>query len=467
MLISRRSFLSTALILTLTSCKKSKNTFISNDISDLEKTHLSKILNFTTEEEIIQQLKNPSWICLAGGQFSQGGHTLADQATQIKFDNYNKIIHLDVENKTVRVQAGIRWRQLQEEIDKYNLSIKVMQSYSNFSVGGSVSVNCHGRYIGTGSISDTIRSMRVVLSNGDVVEANRDQNQDIFAAVIGGYGLIGIVTEVELDLIENEKMERKAEYVDLKDYLRYFKENIENNQNVIMHNADLLPPLFNKPLAISYLKTNKDLTISEKLQSHNKNYNKEQNLIWFFSEFNSDNLREKFITSDILNTEKVIYRNYEASLDVYSLEPRTRKMSTYLLQEYFIPTEKIEEFAKKMSSILINNEVNALNISIRHAKKDTTSVLKWAKEDVFCFVLYFKQRKYFHIDELNSSWTQELIDAAISCGGTYYLPYRPHATQEQFNNCYNTSSFLQTKMKYDPNMRLVNNLFLRYFMKNI
>lgn len=33
----------------------------------------------------------------------------------------------------------------------------------------------------------------------------------------------------------------------------------------------------------------------------------------------------------------VVWRNFEASLDVAELEPRTRRISTYALQEYFIP----------------------------------------------------------------------------------------------------------------------------------
>ena len=33
-------------------------------------------------------------------------------------------------------------------------------------------------------------------------------------------------------------------------------------------------------------------------------------------------------------------------------------------------------------------------------------------------------------------WTRELIDAALAVGGTYYLPYQPHATAEQFHRAY-------------------------------
>jgi FAD/FMN-containing dehydrogenase len=54
--------------------------------------------------------------------------------------------------RTVRVQAGMRWRDLQDRLDPHGLAVKTMRRYSNFSVGGSVSVNCRGRYVGHGPV---------------------------------------------------------------------------------------------------------------------------------------------------------------------------------------------------------------------------------------------------------------------------------------------------------------------------
>ncbi len=42
---------------------------------------------------------------------------------------FNKIIKLDRLSKTTTVQSGITWRDIQEGIDKYDLAIKIMQSY--------------------------------------------------------------------------------------------------------------------------------------------------------------------------------------------------------------------------------------------------------------------------------------------------------------------------------------------------
>jgi len=47
----------------------------------------------------------------------------------------NQVIALSIEDRTITVQAGIRWRDIQDHIDPFNLSIMTMQTYSNFTVG--------------------------------------------------------------------------------------------------------------------------------------------------------------------------------------------------------------------------------------------------------------------------------------------------------------------------------------------
>lgn len=45
----------------------------------------------------------------------------------------------------IRVQSGATWAQIQDYINPYGLSIRVMQSSNIFTIGGSLSSNVHGR----------------------------------------------------------------------------------------------------------------------------------------------------------------------------------------------------------------------------------------------------------------------------------------------------------------------------------
>src|SRR6187431_871 len=124
-----------------------------NDITQLNPIQVNKIIKPKTLNEIIHAIKTTTGpISIGGGKYSMGGQTAFENSLHIDMRSFNKVVKLDTVKKQVTVQTGIRWRDLQKIIDPYNLSIKIMQTYSNFTVGGAISVNCHGRYIGHGPI---------------------------------------------------------------------------------------------------------------------------------------------------------------------------------------------------------------------------------------------------------------------------------------------------------------------------
>jgi FAD/FMN-containing dehydrogenase len=59
--------------------------------------------------------------------------------------------------------------------------------------------------------------------------------------------------------------------------------------------------------------------------------------------------------------------------------------------------------------------------------------------------------------------TRALIDRVLALGGSYYLPYRPHATVEQFAAAYpRAAAFAAAKRAVDPRRTLRNGLWDTY-----
>jgi FAD/FMN-containing dehydrogenase len=59
--------------------------------------------------------------------------------------------------------------------------------------------------------------------------------------------------------------------------------------------------------------------------------------------------------------------------------------------------------------------------------------------------------------------TRSLNDLAHELGGRYYLPYRLHATREQFEAAYpRAREWLAKKRSYDPEIRLQNQFYAKY-----
>lgn len=438
---------------------------IVNDISQLNPILVEQVIQPTTTQEIVNAVRScKTAISIGGGRFSMGGQTATENCLQIDMRKFNKILSFSEQGKEITVQSGITWREVQEFVDKYDLSVRVKQTYSNFTVGGSLSVNCHGRYVGQGAIIKSVKQIKIVLSNGDLITANRNFNRHIFCGAIGGYGGLGIITEVTLSLTDNSKIERFNSVMPVEEYYNFFVKNIRNNPNVVFHNADLYPNDYNKVNAVSHVKTNNQVTVLFRLKSNNNSTELNKLVLKIVSEYPfGKTLREKFLDPVFFKTKQVAYRNYESSYDVNDLEPESRDESTYILQEYFVPISQFDRFSKLLGNILRGNNVNVINVSVRHALADNESILSWSRHEVFSFVIYYKQGTTEE-DKLHvKKWTRELIDASILCNGTYYLPYQILATKEQFSKAYpNSNVFFNLKRQLDPYYRFRNKLWDAY-----
>jgi len=436
------------------------------NVTGLYTVQVAQIATPVSTADVIEQVRAwPGRIAVGGGRYSMGGQVAIAAGLHLDMRQMNRLIWLDVAARTVRVQAGMRWRDLQDHLDPHDLAIKTMQSYANFTVGGSVSVNAHGRYVGHGPIAHTVRALQLVLADGTVVDAAPDRHADLFRAAIGGYGAVGIITEVELALARNIRIQRSVERVSLDAYVQHVQRQVLNDPTAVLHNADLLPPRFDAPVCVTWRKANASQPLTEpaRLVEHGLSYAMDQNIIWALTELPGGQAVRAAAQPKLIAGTAVKWLNHEASLDVAQLEPRTRAMSTYALQEYFVPERQLVPFVQAMGRILRTHGVEALNVSIRHSPADTVSLLPWASEDVFSLVLYHKQRTWRSAQEAVGRWTRELIDAVLAHEGRYYLPYQLHATQAQFERAYPGIEQLRAiKRRVDPENKLSNTLWARY-----
>ena len=405
----------------------------------------------------------PGRFSIGGGRYSMGGQTALEGGLQLDMRAMAGLVWLDPVAHTVRVQAGMRWRSLQALIDPLGLAVRTMQSYANFTVGGSVSVNCHGRYVGHGPIVGSVRALQLVLPDGMVVESSPTRESTLFFAAIGGYGGVGVVTEVELALDDNMLLSRRSEAVPLADYADWFRARVLADPAAVLHNADLSPPSFDQPLAVTWSRSLLAPTEPARLRPVDGSYGAERAAIWALSALPGADALRRSLVPPRLAQPAVVWRNHEASRDVAELEPASRSFSTYVLQEYFVPESQFVPFSRALAALLARTpEFQTLNVSIRHAGADHQSLMAWAREDVFCFVLYTKQRTSAEAQQAVATWTRTLVALALAHGGRYYLPYEPHATLAQFESAYPQVHALRALRRELGATRCSNALWERY-----
>ena len=443
-----------------------QSTLIINDVTGLNPVAVWAISKPKTVNDVVDAIRRTDGaISIGGGHFSMGGQTASAGSLHLDMREMNRVIAFFPDEKIIRVQAGIRWCDIQRFVDTHGLSVKIMQTYANFTVGGALGVNCHGRYMGLGPVVLSVRAIKVVMADGRVVEASPEVNAEIFYGVIGGYGGLAVMVEAELSLADNVKVKRLARKMSAVEYISHFKSKVRHFQHAVFHNADLYPPLYRKVRSVTWARTDEATTESRRLQQGGQSYSVNRYFVWAVTETPLGKWRREYLIDPLLYMfRKVHWRNFEAGYDVAELEPVSRKFTTYVLQEYFIPVDRFNDFVPKMAEILQRHRVNALNVSVRHAQQDTGTIMAWARGETFAFVLYHKQRTRENAINRVSVWTRELIDAAISVGGSYYLPYQPHATPEQFHAAYpRAKELFALKKELDPSFRFRNVLWDKYY----
>ncbi|MBX7147551.1 FAD-binding oxidoreductase [bacterium] len=441
---------------------------IINDITGLNPIEVNREIAPHSISEIQEAVKN--WdgkISIGGGRFSMGGQTASENALFINMREFNKVISFDASQKTITVEPGITWHKIQEYIDPHNLSVRIMQTYSNFTVGGSISVNVHGRYMGEGPLVKSLQSIKVVLADGSLVSASPTENSELFYACAGGMGGMGVIVEATLGLADNVKVRREDKKMDTTAYKDFFFKNVRGNSDVIFHNGDIYPPHYNHVRAVSWKKTDENLTVTDRLIPQNDSYPMEKTFMWLVSKGNTGKWIRQYIVDPLYYAytgHPVKWRNHEASYDAFELAPISGNDFSYVLQEYFVPVEKFDSFVPLMRAVFEKYDVNVVNVSIRHAYADPGALLAWARGETFAFVVYYKQGTSEENKAIVGKWTREMIDAVLTVDGRYYLPYQPHATEEQFHKAYpNASRFFELKKHYDPNYKFTNKLWDKYY----
>lgn len=120
----------------------------------------------------------------------------------VNLDHYSSVLKVDKAKKTITVEGGIRLRQLNEESNKHGLTIPNLGSIDDQSVVGAIATATHGSSLKHGLLSENVKSLRIVLANGQAVRCSNEQNQELFRAALISLGALGIITEVEYQLVD-------------------------------------------------------------------------------------------------------------------------------------------------------------------------------------------------------------------------------------------------------------------------
>lgn len=441
------------------------------DASRLSKSRPAEVLEIAPTKDaaerqvaelILRAGREGRKITVTGARHSMGGHTLYEGGIALDMLPFRSLA-LDEEKRVLTAGAGARWSEVIPFLDARGLAVAVMQSNNDFTVGGSVSVNCHGWQPASPPIASTVEAIRLVTADGRTLRCSRTANAELFALALGGYGLFGVILEVELRVVPNAFYRAKSESVTLAEYPGRFRELSSGDDTGLAYGRlSVAPESFLRDAVISVLRrvaTDKPLTNTltpgkpDALKrlvfrgSVGSDYGK--NLRWRLERMVGETGGALLSRNQIMNEPSEWFSNRDPA-------------ATEVLHEYFVPQARLAEFVERIRPVLRKHRPDLLNITVREVRRDDTTVLRYAREDVFALVMLFHQGRDEAAEEAMRTLTRSLIDEALACDGTYYLPYRLHATREQFQRAYPMAGeFFSGKKRLDP-----GNVFANEFSRN-
>ena len=399
-------------------------------------------------------------VSIAGARHTMGGQTIYPDGILLDMSRFDRM-QLNSTTKILTVQSGATWAKVIPYLDRQGYSVAVMQSNNDFSVGGTMSANAHGWQHNRPPMASSVQSFRLMLADGKIVECSRENQPELFSLVLGGYGLFGIILDVDLRVVPNEMYSAKRVIIPSQDYIKTFRQLTTKDVGMVYGRLSVTPDSFLKEAILTTYhqssKRHKSILTTPSPSglartvfrgSIGSDYGKQ--LRWQLEKASGGEAGTNISRNQIFNRPSTLFENYQ-------------QQSTDILHEYFIPPASLELFLAKCRQIIPKHQVDLLNVTVRNVYPDRDSFMRYADREMFGLVMLFHQQRDREHDLKMQSLTQALIDAALSVGGRYYLPYRLHATPKQFNLAYPQAvKFFELKRKYDPNQTFQNYFYRQY-----
>lgn len=452
-----------------------------NDASCLNRTRVYGVVRPGSTQEVREALAfaraHDLTVSVAGTNHAMGGQAMRPGALILDMTGLNRV-RVDTDARTVTVGAGTRWHEVLEAVHPHRLSVATMPSIDVLSVGGTVSVNAHGLDFRQGSLSSSIRSMRVMTADGVVHAVGPDREPELFRAVVGGYGLLGVVLDVELELVDSVVYRLRSRTVDTADLPRVLDREVLGDDDVRMsytHLSTSPDNLLGEAIVYSYERVPPGETVPPLETRDSDRFGR---LVLNLARTGATGQRVKWrLQRDLLphvrschtarnqalrDAEACLVARNQAMFESLALLRNRLPQYTDVLHEYFLPGDRLVPFLDDLRDELDGHEAVLLNASVRSVHRENVA-LDYAQGERLSVVLYLSQRVSRDGNADMRDLTERLVARSLAHGGTFYLPYQQHYTVDQVRRAYpGLDDFVATKRRYDPGLLFRNSLWDRY-----
>ena len=396
--------------------------------------------------------------------YKQDPRDIIDKNLDLNF--LNKVINIDLENKTIHVEALITYENLLDYTLQYNLIPQIVPELKTLTVGGTISgVGLESSSFKYGLVPDMVYEFDILTGTGNILTINKDNNKELFYGLPNTYGTLGYVLSAKLKLIDskpfvhikNISFNNPNKFIEeIKKYDNDNPDNINFLDGMLLNKNELFlmkgkmteekPPFLNKYIRQIYYKT---------ISKQKEDYMTIKDYIWRYdsNSFYLDGLiQNKYLRYFFVNLLSSYKLKKIKELSIFNLFPKnnnTEPITNDLALKLKNFNNFLEWYDEKIS-------VYPTWICPYICKNDYT-FFKCDNKLELDFGIGFGVRKVKE-NNCNDNYYKKLIDDKMysmkSIKGLYSNTFLP---EDKFWELYDPSNkYSCLKNKYDPDNRFSN-----------
>ena len=403
-------------------------------------------------------------LAVCGAQHAMGGQQFAQGGWLLDTRSLRGVRAFDSGSGRIRVGAGTRWPELQQFLitqrDARGGGWAICQKQTgadDFSLGGSLAANIHGRGLSLPPLVDDIEGFRLVLPSGERTRVDRAHRPELFAQVIGGYGLFGVVTEVELRLRRRQWLQRRVALCRRAELMQAFTQAISEGALYGDFQFAIDPrseDFLDLGVFACYHPVDRARPAAAQ-QQHALSAEHWRELLWLAHVDKSQAFRR--YSAFYLASDGQHYASDDHQFGVYldgyhdAIDARLGHVGSEVITELYVPPAALAAFLGEVAEAARSEAMDLIYGTVRLIRRDTETALAWAREDFACVVFNLHVRHDVAGRASLRRHLQRLIDIALGYGGSFYLTYALAARADQLRCAYpQIDAWLAAKRTLDP-----------------
>ena len=187
-------------------------------------------------EEVVELVKSFKKIRCAGAMHSCAP-LIMSEGIILSLENFDKILEIDVKKETAKVQAGVKIHDLCNALAPHGLAMGTLGTIDWQTIAGAVMTGTHGGSLTVKSMHTFINSYTLVKASGEVIKVGKDSSGDVYSTIAPSMGLLGVVTEVEVQCVPLEYLEARLEEIPFQELESKFEDVMKSNKyaRVVVH----------------------------------------------------------------------------------------------------------------------------------------------------------------------------------------------------------------------------------------